>query len=54
MSRPGGNAGLLSDRQVDIIATRLAERMTGSAAVSPPTAPQPKPKVPRTIWTSAQ
>ena len=30
MSRPGGNAGLLSDRQVDIIATRLAERMSGA------------------------
>ena len=29
MSRPGGNAGLLSDQQVDLIATRLAERMSG-------------------------
>jgi len=28
MSRPGGNAGLLSDQQVDIIATRLAERLS--------------------------
>ncbi len=29
MSRPGGNAGQLSDQQVDLIATRLAERMSG-------------------------
>ncbi|MGB5624148.1 MAG: aldehyde dehydrogenase family protein [Woeseiaceae bacterium] len=28
MNRPGGNAGLLSDQQVDIIATRLAERLS--------------------------
>ncbi len=28
MSPPGGNPGLLSDRQVDIIATRLAERLS--------------------------
>ncbi|RZV37461.1 MAG: aldehyde dehydrogenase EutE [Chromatiales bacterium] len=35
MSRPGGNAGLLSDRQVDIIATRLAERMSGAPVTSP-------------------
>ena len=28
MSRPGGNAGFLSDKQVDIIATRLAERLS--------------------------
>ena len=27
MNRPGGNADLLSDRQVDIIASRLAERL---------------------------
>ncbi len=27
MSRPGGNVDLLSDQQVDIIATRLAERL---------------------------
>jgi len=33
MIRPGGNTGLLSDRQVDIIATCLAERL--SAAPSP-------------------
>ena len=32
MSRPGGNAGLLSDQQVDIIATRLAERLSASPA----------------------
>ena len=32
MSRPGENAGLLSDRQVDIIATRLAERLSAPAA----------------------
>ena len=31
MSRPGGNLNLLSDRQVDIIATRLAARLSGSA-----------------------
>jgi acyl-CoA reductase-like NAD-dependent aldehyde dehydrogenase len=30
MSRPGGNLDLLSDQQVDIIATRLAERLTAS------------------------
>ena len=30
MSLPGGNADLLSDQQVDIIATRLAERLTAS------------------------
>ena len=29
MSPPGGNAGHLSDQQVDLIATRLAERMSG-------------------------
>ena len=29
MNPPGGTAGLLSDRQVDIIATRLAERLSG-------------------------
>jgi acyl-CoA reductase-like NAD-dependent aldehyde dehydrogenase len=27
MNRPGGSAGLLTDRQVDVIATRLAERL---------------------------
>jgi len=32
MSRPGGNAGLLSDQQVDIIATRLAERLSAPSA----------------------
>ena len=32
MSRPGGNAGLLSDQQVDIIATRLAERLSAPPA----------------------
>ncbi len=34
MSSPGGNAGLLSDRQVDIIATRLAERLGAPAVTS--------------------
>ncbi len=29
MSRPGGNTGVLTDQQVDLIATRLAERMSG-------------------------
>jgi len=32
MSRPGGNVDLLTDQQVDIIAARLAERLTGSSA----------------------
>jgi len=32
MSRPGGNVGLLTDQQVDIIAARLAERLSGSSA----------------------
>jgi len=32
MSRPGGNADLLSDQQVDIIATRLAERLSASSS----------------------
>ncbi|MDH3778866.1 MAG: aldehyde dehydrogenase family protein, partial [Gammaproteobacteria bacterium] len=49
MSRPGGNAGLLSDRQVDIIATRLAERM--SAPASP--AKRPAAAAPRRVSTSA-
>ncbi len=30
MIRPGGNTGLLSDRQVDMIALRLAERLSAS------------------------
>ena len=36
MSSPGGNAGLLNDRQVDIIATRLAERLLASDVAKPP------------------
>jgi len=32
MSRPGGSVDLLTDQQVDIIAARLAERLTGSSA----------------------
>jgi acyl-CoA reductase-like NAD-dependent aldehyde dehydrogenase len=36
MSRPGGNASFLSDRQVDIIATRLAQRLSASGASTPP------------------
>ena len=32
MSSPGGNASLLSDQQVDIIATRLAERLSAVPA----------------------
>ena len=32
MSQPGRNADLLSDQQVDIIATRLAERLSASSA----------------------
>ncbi|MDH3429144.1 MAG: aldehyde dehydrogenase EutE [Gammaproteobacteria bacterium] len=36
MSRPGGNAGLLSDQQVDIIATRLAERLSAPRAANTP------------------
>ena len=43
MSRPGGNAGLLSDRQVDIIATRLADRVKGSPAATPTPTPMPTP-----------
>ena len=48
MSRPGGNAGLLSDRQVDIIATRLAERMSAptSPAKSPVAAAAARRRVP--------
>jgi acyl-CoA reductase-like NAD-dependent aldehyde dehydrogenase len=49
MSRPGGNAGLLSDRQVDIIASRLAERM--SAPTSPAT--RPAAAAPARVATSA-
>ena len=37
MSRPG-SAGLLSDRQVDLIAMRLAERLTGSPPPDSPVA----------------
>ena len=48
MSRPGGNAGFLSDRQVDIIASRLAARVQGSPAPTPAAktvfaAPRPAP-----------
>jgi len=39
MSHPGGNAGLLSDRQVDIIATRLAERLQAPSANKTPNTP---------------
>ncbi len=46
MSRPGGNAGLLSDRQVEIIATRLAERMSGTPAAPPARAAGPAPTAP--------
>jgi acyl-CoA reductase-like NAD-dependent aldehyde dehydrogenase len=35
MSRPGGNAGLLTDRQVDVIATRLAQRLGAPSAEKP-------------------
>ncbi len=41
MSRPGANAGHLSDQQVDLIATRLAERMSGGP-ISRPTAAAPR------------
>jgi len=34
MSRPGGSAGLLTDRQVDVIATRLAERLSASSPIA--------------------
>jgi acyl-CoA reductase-like NAD-dependent aldehyde dehydrogenase len=42
MSRPAGNTGLLSDRQVDVIATRLAERLGAptAAKVAPSIAPR--------------
>ena len=45
MSRPGGSAGILSDRQVDIIATRLAERLGGRPSGGPSPAPQPTARV---------
>ncbi|MGB5470215.1 MAG: aldehyde dehydrogenase family protein [Woeseiaceae bacterium] len=38
MSPPGGQAGLLSDRQVDTIATRLAERLSAPATAKTPIA----------------
>ena len=38
MSSPGGNAGLLSDRQVDIIATRLAARLSAPSVGNTPIA----------------
>ncbi len=41
MSRPGGNAERLSDRQVDVIARRLAERLAAGSA--PRTSPPPAP-----------
>ena len=47
MSRPGGTAGLLSDQQVEIIATRLAEKMSGSAAAAPAPAPAPTTAAPQ-------
>ena len=34
MSRAGGNAGFLSDRQVDIIATRLAQRLSAPTSAN--------------------
>ncbi|MBT8093319.1 MAG: aldehyde dehydrogenase EutE [Gammaproteobacteria bacterium] len=40
MSRPGGNAGHLSDQQVDLIATRLAEKMSGAPRRAPVSAPR--------------
>ena len=36
MSPPGGNASLLNDRQVDIIATRLADRLLARDVTRPP------------------
>lgn len=39
MSLPGGSAGLLSDAQVDIIATRLAERLSAPSAAKPQAPP---------------
>ncbi len=38
MSRPGGNASSLSDKQVDIIATRLAERLSAPRSANTNTA----------------
>ncbi len=35
MSRPGGNASFLSDQQVDVIARRLAERLSDPAGSKP-------------------
>ena len=45
MSRPGGNAGHLTDQQVDLIATRLAERMSGRPAAQPQPAATYRPPV---------
>jgi acyl-CoA reductase-like NAD-dependent aldehyde dehydrogenase len=36
MSQPGQSAGVLSDQQVDVIANRLAKRLTGSPERKPP------------------
>jgi acyl-CoA reductase-like NAD-dependent aldehyde dehydrogenase len=49
MKLPGGNAGVLSDQQVDIIATRLAERlsMPNAAATPGPAAHRPSAGSPR-------
>ncbi len=44
MSRQGGSAGVLSDQQVDLIATRLAERMSGRPVTGQaPAAPRRTP-----------
>ena len=51
MSRPGGNVDLLSDQQVDIIATRLAERL---AAPSTGGTPVPVARSERTIAPRAE
>ncbi len=50
MNRPAGGAGLLTDQQVDIIATRLAERLSGAApartaALAAASAPVATPRV---------
>lgn len=51
MNRPGANTDLLSDQQVDIIATRLAERLmaTSSGATKVPAARSVPAVAPRTV-----
>ncbi|MDJ0655742.1 MAG: aldehyde dehydrogenase EutE [Xanthomonadales bacterium] len=45
MNRPDGGAALLSDQQVDLIASRLAQRLTGGPAPAVSRAPATSPNV---------